>query len=605
MLIRPGMYQPTNLLSQWARLLIESLCDAGVDRAIISPGSRSTPLVAAVQRCTRMRHQIVVDERCAGFMALGHAKRTGSPALLICTSGTAAAHYFPALIEADLTHTPMLVLSADRPPELQHNGAPQTIEQQQLFGRKVRHFSDLGLAGSDDDSLRALRRKATQAVALTQSPLPGPVHLNFPARKPLEPDFAAVRPAESPEAQLQQRVSDLLATPARFFGSAPVPAEAAVEAVLEHANRCQRPALLLGSTSPSGALDAELLCEFSARSGWPLLAEATSQHRYLKVDSRHRGVAHCDAFDLVYRATPVHPQLVPDFVLQLGSTPTSSAWAALTKHHSMRRVVVSAHGLHDPSNTAVAHLSCDENALLGRLSGCVNPATTTWRGRMLAANQQARLCIAEELTREDPEFDEGDAVAILGDALQAGDQLLIGNSLPVRLADTFLRARELRIPVISQRGASGIDGLISVAVGAARSAGRTYALIGDVSALHDIGGLLALSQTGAEVSLVVLNNGGGRIFEQLPLADDRDAPGSLDAWTTPHQIDLSQIGSAYGIPTFRAEGPEALGVALKLSRRTGPNLVEVPVAPQGAAAKYRRLVAELVPRLRQILPKPS
>ncbi len=622
------MHTPRNLLSQWARLLIESLADAGLESVFISPGSRSTPLVAAVQHCRRLTYHVVIDERCAGFAALAHAKVSGRPSLLICTSGSAAAHYLPALIEADESCTPMLVLSADRPPELQANRAAQTIEQQQLFGSKARAFFELGMPDASDAALLGLRRKAAQAFALTRHPLPGPVYLNFPARKPLEPDLAAVRDADTPEAQLQTRVSALLGHTPRSSVGRLEPSAEIVEELERAARKAQRPALLLGPTEPFRSLDPELLSEFAARSGWPVLCEVTSGCRFMP--AQQRGLTLCDAFDLVYRAAGQFDHayraagdlspLVPDLVLQLGQPSTSAAWNAIVQRYSITRYVVSPQHWPDPSNNAQHVVACDPSALLGRLSGCVKQASAQWRARLVRANQEAWLTVAEELSREGaqfsgsqfgeapaPAFDEGDAVALLSEELSASDTLLLGNSLPVRLSETFLRAKAIPVRVLSQRGANGIDGLVSGALGAGlaaahRDSQRTLALIGDITFLHDVGGLAALAELRPNVTLVVLNNGGGRIFEQLPLALDADE-GTLAAWTTPHEVDLVQLAAAYGVPAYRAAGPESLKQALHLTRNSGPSLIEVQVSPHGAADKYRRLVAELVIRLRQALPK--
>lgn len=611
---RPS-HSPRNLLTQWARTLILSLCDAGVRHVVISPGSRSTPLVAAVLACPRLTYQLVVDERSAAFVALGRAKLDGVPTLVLCTSGSAVAHYFPAVVEACESCVPLLILSADRPPELQGNRSAQTIDQLHIFGNKVRGFFDAGMADPNPAALLGLRRKAVQAFALSQFPKAGPVHINFPARKPLEPDRQRLRDADSDEARLERQVSDVLkVVPTERCTISRVPTQASLDSLVRAAKHAKRPALLLGPQDPWRALAPDILSEFAARSGWPVLCEITSQARF---SSAKLGATVCDGFDLLARAC-IEPGprglgpdralgFVPDFVLQFGQPPTSSAWARLEQTHEMQRFVISDDAWSDPSNRATAVLSADPDILLSRLCGVVEPASAEWRDRMLNANQRVWQIVSAYLKRG-PNLDEAVAIHTVAQSLAAGDVLLLGNSLPIRIADTVMRSRPEPVRVVSQRGANGIDGLISLAVGTAsklESRAHLTAIIGDISFLHDVGGLLAMNGSGPDtklnLTLVALNNGGGRIFEQLPLAD----LGGIDPWTTPHRLELAQIGAAYGVSSYRAESADALRLALRAARDAQPSLVEAVLEPHGARSLYPSLVDELVAALCQPLPSGS
>lgn len=600
-------HSPSNLLTQWARLFVESLAGAGVRRAVVSPGSRSTPLVVALQDSGLFTIDVVLDERCAAFVALGHAKRSGVPSVCVCTSGSAAAHYFPAIVEADASQTPLLLLSADRPPELQENRAPQTIDQNRLYGSKVRAFFDLGVAEALPDALRGAQRKALQAVAATSYPRPGPVHINFPARKPLEPS-SAVTPDG---ALLKQQVSNLLSHTTAFVKPRLEPTAEAMEPLLEAARLAQRPALVLGPMAPHRACDAELLGEFASRSGWPVFCEVTSQARF---SSTPHGLTLCDGFDLVFRALAGAKtssaalarasELTPDLVLQFGDAPVSTAWASAQKRQAgLKRFIVAPHSWADPQNTADALLAVDPNALLYQLVGCVQPASTAWRACCVNANKKAWQAVAREREQggaaegETAALGEGPAIAQIGDALQDGDQLLLGNSMPIRLAENFLRGSRKQIPVVSQRGASGIDGWLSLGAGASAAhrglggppGSRTFAIIGDMTFLHDVGGLLSISVQQPDLTVIVLNNGGGRIFEQLPLAGSRP----LEAWTTPHDISLHRLAGSYGIPAFRADSAATLAAALKIARKSGPALIELVVPQHSARATYERIVSHL------------
>jgi 2-succinyl-5-enolpyruvyl-6-hydroxy-3-cyclohexene-1-carboxylate synthase len=559
--------------------------------------------------CQRLTHQLVIDERSAAFIALGRAKLDGLPTLLLCTSGSAVAHYFPAVIEADEGAIPLLMLSADRPPEAQANRSAQTIDQLHLFGRKVRGFFDVGMADPSYGALLGLRRKALQAFELSRFPAAGPVHINFPARKPLEPDRKRLRSADSDEARLERQVSEVLTVPAtERCAVLSIPAQSALDRLVQSASQAKRPALLLGPTDPWRAPDSEVLAEFASRSGWPVLCEVTSQARF---SSSNLGAALCDGFDLLARAcvelgVESSQGFVPDFVLQFGQPPTSSAWARLEETHPMQRFLVSDAQWPDPANRASAVIGADPAALLARLSGVVGPASTEWRTRMVGANHLVWRVVSSHLQRSSS-FDEAAAVSAVSQGLGEGDVLLLGNSLPIRIAETVMRARPEHVRVMSQRGANGIDGLISLAAGMASNVegpAHLTAIVGDVSFLHDVGGLLALtsqSRAPLHLTVVAVNNGGGRIFEQLPLAELVN----LDAWTTPHQLDLSQIGAAFAVPSFRAESAEALRQALRIARRGRSSLVEAVVAPHGARALYPSLVSELVAGLRQPLPSGS
>lgn len=593
-MVEPGDRMPRNLLTQWARLLIGSLAGAGVRQVIVSPGSRSTPLTAAVLERPDMDTTCVIDERSAGFIALGQAKLSGDPTLLICTSGSAAAHYFPALIEADESATPLIVLSADRPTHLQLNRAPQTIEQAQLFGRKVRAFMDLGTPAGDDAALRGLARKAVQAVSLARFPHAGPVHLNFPAAKPLEP----VGAESVQDEQLQDRVSALLRAPVSVALEGQLtPGPAGLAHVVELARAAKRPLIVVGPRAPHETKATRAIADLAESCRWPVYAEPASQLRQQGSTSML-----CEALDGVWR-TPRARDYVPDFVLQFGHPATSGAWSTLlTQNPQVPRAVVCESAWSDPHNCARLVLRANEYETAARLTSALPPADPRWLTRLKQANQVAQTCIRDWLGAQsalDPPPEACHVQTLLRELLP-GDLLVVGNSLPIRLLDTVCEQLPADVRVLSQRGANGIDGLVSLAVGAAcsQSTGRAVLLLGDVSALHDMGGLCALSARRPELSCVILNNGGGRIFEHLPIAGHP----RLEAWTTPHDVRLYELAQAFRVPGVRVDGVGDLRAALALGRRDGgPLWIEALCQPDGA----RRMYSELTQQITQALPPES
>lgn len=559
---------PSDLLAAWSRLLLQSLKQAGVISVVISPGSRSTPLVWAAARSGLPCHH-VVDERCAAFFALAQAKLSGQPSVLVCTSGSAPAHYLPALVEAKHSGTPLLVLSADRPFELGHCGAPQTIDQTRLFGEFAHTFLDLGEPDATPDALRALSRKARQAVSLSRGPEPGPVHLNFRARKPLEPE----RSGDS----LQELVDSILDGAPRQTASRTTPNAAALDDLAAQLSTTQRGWLVCGPLAPWLAPEATLVRQLARRTGFLLLAESTSNQRH------GHEATQLDAFDLLCRHAAWCDRSAPERILQLGPAPTSGSLGRfLHARPNLPRHVIAPFGWPDPHSTAQVlrgHLDSTLEALLARLPTAPPSAGTSYQQQLSHDNERAWRAAAEALSlNPDGQLGEADAVRTVIEEIPAGSVLALGNSLPVREADTFAKARPAPLSVWSQRGASGIDGLVSSAAGIAahtRAGRATTLLLGDISFLHDVGGLWAASQVSNPLAIVVLNNGGGRIFELLPIAKAVRAD-ELRSWTTPQDFELRHAAALYRLCFEQVTNRAALSHTLHAAwRRAGATLIEV------------------------------
>ncbi len=579
---------PEPATHSWAKLLVGSLEQLGVSEVVICPGSRSTPLAWAALTESGLNAHSLFDERSAAYFALGQAKATGRPAAVICTSGTAAANCLPAAVEATASRTPLLIITADRPPELHQCGANQTISQTRLFGEHCRHFVDLGLPDSSPSALRALQRKVAQAVHEACWPTGGAVHVNAPFRKPLEPPHA-------PSADATTRSVDALLArgPTQVRAPFVLPSPAGVSEIATACAGARRGLVSCGVMDPWQAVDPAALQHFLDATGFSLVCDAASQVRFALPDDL-RSIT-CDGFDLALRSAAFRDQASVDVVVHVGAPRISTPWEEfLRAQPDLRQLVIAPGGWPDPSHTAQVLLLADPNLALREITGHIlahpsHPARLVaeerraWRLRLMQANDAVWRIVDAQLS--EPILGEAAAVRAVVDAVPAESLLALGNSLPIREADLVCRARNRQLTVWSQRGASGIDGVISSAAGSAHALGRpTTLLLGDVSFLHDLGGLWAARKLGVPFVIVVLNNDGGRIFEQLPLAEvASSAPGVFDYWLTPHGLDLTQAAALFRCPAEQPEHLDDLRAALaRCHARPGPSILQVRVPPSSA-----------------------
>ena len=596
--------------SRWAEQLLATLAAAGVRDAVISPGSRSTPLVWAACQIPELRRHAIIDERSAGFFALGQARVSGRPSLLICTSGTAASHYFPAVIEARLSGVPLIVLSADRPFELQQCGAQQTIDQTRLFGTYA-PYHEIGTPLVERGATRALERLAWQAFATAVEPPRGPVHLNFRAKKPLEPQPLEERPRESAAPAQGSRASRL--TSPRWLPAPPAPvAPAALEALTERLSASRCPLLVLGALPLQESPSSELVLRFALASGAIVCPESVSQLRF-RLDPAHPQASICDSYDWLLASNRLLQRAAPDFVLQLGGAPLSTSLGRLLEDSDALELWIGAEvGWPDPSHRAARMVRARPTELLlalchaleARPPRAVSAEQRLWR----AANARARAVVTAQLEQG---FGEPEAVRALCDALPPASILMLGNSLPPRLLDRYCPAAPRQLRVLSQRGASGIDGLLAGALGAASQAdAATTLLCGDISFLHDVGSLWAArsehthaARASYPLVIVVLNNGGGRIFDQLPMA--KQAGEAQCFWTTPHDLRLRGAAELYGLAYWQVRERADLRAALHAAyARAQVSLIEIVVDPDSAATRLQQLGSELERHWAEILAEP-
>lgn len=586
-----------NLQTEWCRLLMDSFAAAGVREVVVSPGSRSTPLLFAALEHPDLRCHRVMDERSAGFFALGLARATGCPPLLLCTSGTAPAHYFPAVIEASASGIPLLILSADRPLELQGNMAAQTIDQTRLFGAFAREYVDLGHAEPYWMSLRALRRRVVQAVHLAAHGQPGPVHLNARARKPLEPQAAT----DEEGATLEQLVQQLIATPVpqvmtaltrhtpesmRSLAAAlarnprglivvgPLPPSPSRQA--SGVDREQSASASRAPNSPTLSAEASdralqrALETLSRMTGYPLLLESTSQHRFDAHFSPETPVI--DGFEHLLRDIMVREVLRPDIILQVGGTLTSGAFDAwMSVDTSIERHVISPLGWVDSFNSvsslSMGHVPSAVESLCEALREQTvlnSGARSEWSARWKQLNACAWRAVNEVIHSATDTALEATVVQTLLEQLPDETALFLGNSLPIREVDLYAQAREGLSPIFFQRGVNGIDGMISGACGLIMAHKKPMVtLIGDVTFLHDAMGLACAVELPAALVLVVIHNGGGRIFDLLPVARATlSQPERMAWWTTPHHVSIEALARAHTVRYHLITSSEALAVAV-------------------------------------------
>lgn len=577
--------------TEWARLVLDSFVRAGVRDAIVSPGSRSTPFVLAALERQELRCTSAIDERSGAHYALGQARSTLRPSLLICTSGSAPANYLPAVVEANESGVPLIVLSADRPPELLQCGANQTTEQFGLYGKHVRFFANLGEPRDDRLSLRAARRTVSQAVSEAMGVRPGPVHINAQARRPLEPVAVGDDLRGRVDAVLREPLT--LRLPDRRLDTPlgePV-SPAVVESVREALDSASKPVILCGPASIRSAMFVDALGDLAERSGALILAESASQLRSWP-ESGALG-----AFDTIWRTQSGRTSCLPDFVLQLGSAPISKGWERLCAAHDIRRVVVHPWAWADPSSNAQMIVQADIGSLLTALR------RERFRTERRDAGFAARFREAESIVwdlagrilRESGDtLTEAAATRAVFDALPDSSVLVLGNSLPIRDADAWVPPSAKRLLIHTQRGVSGIDGVVSGAAGVASVVeGPTTLLVGDVSFLHDINGLQLARAVGGPFVIAVINNGGGRIFEHLPIAADADET-RLSYFVTPHEADLASAAATYGCAHHRvrtaADFHGALGAAYASE---GCSVLEAVVPARSALEQGRELVARV------------
>jgi len=517
--------------------LVDELAHAGARHACICPGSRSTPLAYTLAAHPAIETWVHVDERSGSFFALGLAKALRAPVILVCTSGTAAANFLPAVVEARYGRVPLIVLTADRPHELRDNGAPQAIDQTHLYGRNAKWFVDMALPEGGDVALRYVRATAARAAATAIAGPAGPVHLNLPFREPLTP------PAEGINGNLYARRD---AQPYITVAEAPRVPSPEIVAGVAHDLLARPHGVIVCGPQPDPRL-AAALAELAAALDYPIFADPLSGVRCGPHDRSHV----LDCYDGLLRDERT-ARLPLQAVLRFGAMPTSKALAAFMQRTDRQILVDGGGGWPDPSARADTIVHADPVAFCAALVERIRLRghdhrndTERWTTYWRTTDKRARAAMDAYLSGLDEPF-EGKVFAELAALLPDGATLYAGNSMPVRDLDTFYPQGERRVRFLCNRGANGIDGVVSSALGAAagNQDGPLVLAIGDLSFYHDLNGLLAAKRYPTDATIVLLNNDGGGIFSFLPQAAN---PARFEElFGTPTGLDVKPIVEAYG-----------------------------------------------------------
>lgn len=543
-----------NINSLWASIAVETLARLGLQTAIVCPGSRSTPLTFAFAAHPEIEALSILDERSAAFFALGCAKRSHNPVALVCTSGTAGANFYPAIIEAYESGIALLVFTADRPPELRDCASGQTIDQQKLYGNFVKHYSELAVPVASMEMLAYLRQTLVSGWQQAIAPFPGPIHYNSPFRDPLTP--------------IKNGTTDLLAdafhSSAFFQFVAPSIATTAIGQNNIEQNKqphwdswqqCKQGVIIAGPSNPADPLSyCQAVSELSQKLGWPVLAEGLSPLR-----NYHRlNEALISTYDAILRRSKRADQLIPKMVIQLGPLPISKVLRQWLTVHKPQRWIINSFKNLDPLHGPVQFVTATLESLLQSLSSETQRAKISdkndYTQRWLTQEKTVRQALDTQLSTE-PAMVESKLVWLLSQHLPENTPLFIANSMPVRDVEYFWAPNNRKVQPIFSRGANGIDGTLSTAMGAAHHNRPTVLLTGDLAFLHDTNGLLNVTQLDGHLTVIMINNQGGGIFEMLPISQFNQAPEDYFEryFVTPQQVDVSTLCKAYSVTYHKIE----------------------------------------------------
>lgn len=570
-----------NTNSLWASVLVETLVRSGVARAIISPGSRSTPLAFAFASHAAVDAIPVLDERSAAFFALGMAKASLRPTVLVCTSGTAAANYFPAIVEAYESGVPLLVLTADRPPELRACASGQTIDQQKLYGGYVQFYHELCVPELGEERWAYLRQTVSHAVHRTLTPQAGPVHLNVPFRDPLPPVddggvanewrtrvlwpsfFQHVQPPD-----LLERAGDVLAVPADVHG-----------------------VIVVGPSQPRAPTAFVTdVAALASRLGWPVLADGLSPVRNFAAEFSPI----VTTYDTILRNPAVAARLKPDVVIAIGGWPTSKVLRGwLEESTASVYLLTDRYDNRDALHSRTRPLRSSMRSLLSTLPErtAANPYASMWQRYEVAVREQWDLRLGEMAELFEPK-----AAWLLSQHLPPETPVFVANSMPIRDVEYVWRPNNAAYRIYCNRGANGIDGTVSTALGVAHELSRpTVLLTGDLTLLHDTSALLLQSRLRASLTIVLINNDGGGIFEHLPVAQFN--PPFERFFATPQQVDWPALCAAYHVQYRRCTSWREMIALLMELPTSGVRVIEVPTNRKSDAARRKTWFAEIAQQL--------
>lgn len=608
----------------WARAILETLVEHGVEEVEIAPGSRSGPLVLASRTIPALKTRVHLDERSAAFFAVGYGRTHLGPTAVVTTSGTAVANLLPAVVEADMSDVPLVLLTADRPPRMRGADANQTIHQPGIFGDRVRFEADMPvpspsyLEGAGSHSVAGIvRRAARRAVG----PPGGPVHLNVPFDHPLQPESPDGLDLKGPGGQnrFDVRSVEVDVVEGEVVPEGPWRHRTETrrrgrdqEVMLAHQLALARRPLLVAGPATDPGLDGPAAVRFARHLNIPLMADPLSGARFPPDDGDDRPTPVLGAYDHFLRVPEVIARFAPDLIIRIGRSPTSTALeTALASWNRSTQIVVDDGGHRkDYQGLASHYLHASAGAVLERLvqrqeDGEDRPGQSPypgWTGLWTGLEAAAWAAIEEDPPHAE---NEGDYAAALLRALPSGATLFASSSMPVRDVDAYGRPAPRDIQVLGNRGASGIDGVVSTALGcAAGGAGPVGVLIGDIAFYHDMNGLLAARDPHLHVVFVVVDNDGGGIFHMLPIRDFE--PVFTPYFATPHGLDFQHAARLYGLPFTDAADPVGLERAVKTAAaRQGAEIVRVRTDREANRRRHEIIRERVIRRVREQLKEPE
>ncbi|MBW4495755.1 MAG: 2-succinyl-5-enolpyruvyl-6-hydroxy-3-cyclohexene-1-carboxylic-acid synthase [Oscillatoria princeps RMCB-10] len=574
----PLDFRNTNTL--WASILVETLQRLGLTTAVICPGSRSTPLAIAFARHDRVEAISVLDERSAGFFALGIARQKAQPVVIVCTSGTAGANFYPAVIEARESRVPLLVLTGDRPPELRDCHSGQTIDQVKLYGHYPNWQAELATPSLEMSMLAYLRQTAIHAWERSLFPVPGPVHVNIPFRDPLAP-----LPQPAAGALMSQF------QPEDFFGAvSPLLSRLEVRTAVLTAHlkeewlECERGIIIAGVTQPQQPQEyCQAIAHLCKSLGWPVLAEGLSPVRnYAQLNPYV-----ISTYDLILRNRHLAQQLKPAVAIQVGDLPTSKELRTWLESTQPRRWAIDpSYENLDPLHGKTSHLrlSAVEMGLGALQNRKVGFACSEYLQLWYNAETKVRAAVDGTMAAME-EIIEPKVGWLLSQVLPPATPIFIANSMPVRDVEFFWAPNNSGIQPYFNRGANGIDGTLSTALGVAHRNQSSVMLTGDLALLHDTNGFLLRNKFVGHLTIVVINNNGGGIFEMLPVAEFE--PPFEEFFATPQDIDFAQLCCTYNVGYNLISSWEQLARLLNPLPERGIRVLEVRTSRK-ADSRWRR-----------------
>lgn len=571
----------TETLTRYTANFVDELVCSGLRHAVISPGSRSTPLAMLLTEHEQIKEWVLIDERSAAYFALGIAKQTKEPVVIVCTSGTAAANYFPAIVEAYYQRVPLVVLTADRPHELRDVGASQTINQVHMYGDFVKQSWEMAPPEDSENMLHYVRNRAARVMMGAKADNPGPIHVNFPFREPLTPDLSleniwgdkkqtSYNPIYQGEKQLTEHQLKTLA------------------------NKFQNKRGLIVCGPQVEDTLASSIVALSEALGAPILADPLSQ---LRTGNHHKDNM-ITTYDTIFRSEKLRAKLAPDYIIRFGAMPVSKSYLFFVEEHEAAlQIVVENHGdTREPTNHQSEYVFASSvdfcNSLLPYMESQTDHQQwlTSWQQLEQLAEKELQEVQTETLT-------EGEVIRDLIHVLPNKSILFVANSMPIRDVDTFLQGLENKVTVYANRGTSGIDGTMSSALGvAATTRQHVTLLIGDLSFYHDMNSLLAARHYKLDITIILINNNGGGIFSFLPQA--KEAKHFEALFGTPLNLDFKHTAALYGATYQKITTKQDYIHCIEdMIHTSGINIIEIGTNREENVTWHRKLWQKVETRL--------